>query len=157
MSNKTANSATSKTYECTVTLTYNDTDDYYNRPRSREEVVIVADEDIDVLYRALGLYKAQETVAEQRNMGLDDTYTEVDFSEIREIIVVSTAPVDTIRLLATPAMQALEEKRQQKLRAIQEEKARQDAEKAAKKAAGEKAKVAKEKAELARLMRKYSI
>lgn len=156
MSNKTANSATSKTYECTVTLTYNDTDDY-NRPRSREEVVVVADEDIDALYRALGLYKAQETVAEQRNIWLDDTYTEVDFSEIREIIVVSTAPVDTIRLLATPAMQALEEKRQQKLRAIQEEKARQDAEKAAKKAAGEKAKVAKEKAELARLMRKYAI
>lgn len=127
-------------YECTVTLNHRSLDDD-NRWRNDPETDVLVSEDIDLLYQRLGEAKTQETPPDE----VFCYYTnDVEFSTIRQIIVISKDGVDQSRLMSTVAMQQHQEK-------LREKKAAADAIVAAK----ESEKEVKEKAELARLLEKY--
>jgi hypothetical protein len=133
-------------YECAVTINY--------EPDDRDVVEVVSADSLTDLYRELGQYKAQETVVDSSTRW-DYPRNTVNFGEIREIIVVTSSPVDADLLKDTPAMRDREARRQQKITAEQAVAAERMATNAKKKADKEAKKVANELAELARLQEKY--
>lgn len=125
-------------FECVVTETYcyRDMD---NRHASECQTHVVSADSISDLYEKLGGFKIIETLPDQC-----ESYTEIDFGHIREIVVVSETDVDEGILKTTVAYQQWERQRMEA--AIKKQQAL-DAQAAAKEA--------REIAELKRLQEKY--
>ncbi len=95
-------------FECHVveSYCYRDMD---NRDACRDESQRVTAESLSDLYEKLGEAKARETPPEDRG----ESYTEVEFGTIREIIVVSETEVDEEILKTTSACQRQEQQRRE--------------------------------------------